>query len=108
VIRAFKAERHLQKQFDNLQNMQSCVYYLYRAMFYSFAFWTDITCAFYASILVLYLFLSETGKSIGVLSGASTKLSVAAISVGYVGLFMTQLSWTSSTCQRHHEDLGPS
>jgi ATP-binding cassette subfamily C (CFTR/MRP) protein 4 len=72
VIRAFKAERHLQKQFDNLQNMQSCVYYLYRAMFYSFAFWTDITCAFYASVLVLYLFLSETGKSIGVLSGAST------------------------------------
>jgi hypothetical protein len=71
VIRAFKAEKHLQHQFDKLQNLESSVYYLYKAVYYSFAFWTDITCACYASILVFYLFLFKSGNSVNILSRAS-------------------------------------
>jgi hypothetical protein len=99
VIRAFKAEKHLQRQFDNLQNLESSVYYLYKAVYYSFAFWTDITCACYASILVFYLFffLKVVIQLIYCLGHQET--TICCSNFGWTCGFIDDAgAWSSNTC----------
>ncbi|CAH1383002.1 unnamed protein product, partial [Tenebrio molitor] len=59
TIRAFKAEKHSILEFDNYQDLHSSVYYLHKAFYFSFAFWSDITCAFYISVALMCIIIFD-------------------------------------------------
>ncbi|XP_068901758.1 probable multidrug resistance-associated protein lethal(2)03659 isoform X2 [Tenebrio molitor] len=65
TIRAFKAEKHSILEFDNYQDLHSSVYYLHKAFYFSFAFWSDITCAFYISVALMCIIIFDNGMSVG-------------------------------------------
>ncbi|KAJ3620809.1 hypothetical protein MTP99_004726 [Tenebrio molitor] len=56
TIRAAKAEKIMQQQFDTLQNLHTSVFYLIRAVFSCFSFWTDVICILYTGLVTFSFF----------------------------------------------------
>ncbi|EFA03657.2 probable multidrug resistance-associated protein lethal(2)03659 [Tribolium castaneum] len=58
TIRAFNAQETLRLEFDNHQDLHSSTYHMFIATSRTFAFWLDINCILYISIVILsFLFI---------------------------------------------------
>lgn len=68
TIRAFKAQKILEKEFDNHQDLHSSAWYLFIATSRAFGFWLDLVCIVYIAIVTLsflVLDLNEFGGNVG-------------------------------------------
>ncbi|XP_026820568.1 probable multidrug resistance-associated protein lethal(2)03659 isoform X1 [Rhopalosiphum maidis] len=68
TIRAFEAETILSKEFDNHQDLHSSAWYLFITSSRAFAFWLDLICFIYTSIVTFsFLVISNTtfGGNVG-------------------------------------------
>ncbi|XP_001946763.2 multidrug resistance-associated protein 4 [Acyrthosiphon pisum] len=68
TIRAFKAENILSKEFDNHQDLHSSAWYLFITSSRAFAFWLDLICFIYTSIVTFsFIVISNTtfGGNVG-------------------------------------------
>lgn len=63
TIRAFKAQRILEQEFDNHQDLYSTAFYYFHVASRTFAWWLDGICIIYLSIVVISFFLIGGGKS---------------------------------------------
>jgi ATP-binding cassette subfamily C (CFTR/MRP) protein 4 len=62
TIRAYEAQEILAKQFDGHQDLHSAAWYLFISTSRSFAFWLDVACFLYISVVTFsFLFLEGTG-----------------------------------------------
>ncbi|XP_044268134.1 probable multidrug resistance-associated protein lethal(2)03659 [Tribolium madens] len=58
TIRAFNAQETLRLEFDNHQDLHSSTYHMFIATSRTFAFWLDVNCILYISLVILsFLFL---------------------------------------------------
>jgi ATP-binding cassette, subfamily C (CFTR/MRP), member 4 len=62
VIRAFKAEAFVQKQFHSHQNLNISASFLFLATTRGFAFWLDIVCVVYISIVIMSFLVLGNGE----------------------------------------------
>ncbi|CAH1738402.1 unnamed protein product [Aphis gossypii] len=68
TIRAFEAENILAKEFDNHQDLHSSAWYLFISSSRAFAFWLDLICFIYTSIVTFsFIVISNTtfGGNVG-------------------------------------------
>ncbi|KAF5303188.1 hypothetical protein FQA39_LY10101 [Lamprigera yunnana] len=61
TVRAFSAEDILQKEFDHFQDAHTSAWYLYISSNKAFTFWLDFICGIVASIIILSLYIYNTG-----------------------------------------------
>ncbi|KAF2896736.1 hypothetical protein ILUMI_09443 [Ignelater luminosus] len=60
TIRAFKAQKVLQKEFDDLQDLHSSAWYLFLSCSTAFGFWLDLICVTYIGIVTFsFLFIKS-------------------------------------------------
>lgn len=63
TIRAFEAEGILEQEFDNHQDLHTCVWYLFVTCSRAFALWLDFVCVVYTAMVTFSFFLmDESGK----------------------------------------------
>ncbi|KAF2894912.1 hypothetical protein ILUMI_11261 [Ignelater luminosus] len=83
TIRAFEAEGILEKEFDDHQDLHTCVWYLYVTCSRAFAFWLDSICVVYIALVTFSFFLVDESELYG----------------GDVGLAITQAMSLTGTFQ---------
>ncbi|KAJ3619266.1 hypothetical protein MTP99_004963 [Tenebrio molitor] len=91
VIRASNAQKILQEEFDSHQDRHSSCFYLYKALYFAFAFWTEVTCGLYNVVLIYSLLYFENvtvGGSVGLMI---TQMIVLTSSLQYVMTLMANL-----------------
>lgn len=78
TIRAFKAQRILEKEFDNHQDLHSSSWFIFIASERAFGFWLDIICLIYIAVITLsFLLLHDDwyGASVGLVITQSVTLT---------------------------------
>lgn len=62
TIRAFNAQKILQKEFDSHQDLYSSAWYLYISAARTFAWWIDGFCVVYMALIIASFFVIGNGK----------------------------------------------
>lgn len=62
TVRALKAEQLLKAEFDEHQDLNTTASFLFLTTTRGFAFWLDVVCLVYISIVILSFFLLGNGK----------------------------------------------
>lgn len=62
TIRAFKAQKILEKEFDNYQNLNSAAFFMFLGSNRTFGFWLDFICVIYIGLVVVFLLFVKSGK----------------------------------------------
>ncbi|KAJ3666671.1 hypothetical protein Zmor_002105 [Zophobas morio] len=61
IIKALGAPKVLQKEFNKRQDYHTSSYYLFRSLFFSLGFWTDVLLLFYTGAVTFsFFFITET------------------------------------------------
>nr|XP_015838864.1 PREDICTED: multidrug resistance-associated protein 4-like isoform X2 [Tribolium castaneum] len=62
IIRAAKAQTFLQNKFDEIQNLHSAAFYMHKALYFTFCFWTDFTQFLYTAVVICFFVLYGNGN----------------------------------------------
>ncbi|KAK5646553.1 hypothetical protein RI129_005017 [Pyrocoelia pectoralis] len=73
TIRAFKSQTIFQQKFDDLQDINSSVWYLYMSCSKAFSFWLDCICVIYIALVTFSFIISKSGEFGGNVGLAITK-----------------------------------
>jgi len=67
TIRAFEAQRILEMEFDNFQDMHSSALYMSISTSSAFGYWMECLCVFYIAIITLsfFAFPPNNGAEVG-------------------------------------------
>jgi len=67
TIRAFGAQRVLEAEFDNYQDMHSSAFYMFISTSRAFGYWLDCFCVIYIAIITLsfFIFPPANGGDVG-------------------------------------------
>lgn len=65
TIRACKAERIVNHEFDSLQDINTSAYYIFAASSRALTLWLDTVCLVYMAAVVLIFLLLGKGKGLG-------------------------------------------
>ncbi|KAH0818467.1 hypothetical protein GEV33_004324 [Tenebrio molitor] len=98
VIRASNAQKILQEEFDSHQDRHSSCFYLYKALYFAFAFWTEVTCSLYNVVLIYSLLYFENGSYTLIYRQNLQKFFTVTVG-GSVGLMITQMIVLTSSLQ---------
>jgi ATP-binding cassette subfamily C (CFTR/MRP) protein 4 len=98
VIRASNAQKTLQEEFDSHQDRHSSCFYLYKALYFAFAFWTEVTCSLYNVVLIYSLLYFENGSYTLIYRQNLQKFFTVTVG-GSVGLMITQMIVLTSSLQ---------
>ncbi|RZB39259.1 ABC tran domain containing protein, partial [Asbolus verrucosus] len=65
TVRAFNAQKILEQEFDNLQDLHTSAFYLLLSLQATLGYWVDITCIIYTGLVIFSFFLLENQIYVG-------------------------------------------